>query len=188
MAGVGFDQALVGATAAMAHGQAALLGADSGLRAMMTAWVPGRPVCPQMTGHAPDADACTRIGAALAALHADPFRPAAAWTAPADARSVLTAAADLAPLDADLSVLAHGIATDLTDRLAQALAADGPVVIDVMIDADQLAPVVAELLKVDNDAWRGEIPLIEEHFSFIGERLPNEMADELRELEKRLAN
>ncbi len=47
---------------------------------------------------------------------------------------------------------------------------------------------VAELLKVDNDAWRGEIPLIEEHFAFIGERLPQEMADELRELEKRLAD
>ena len=34
----------------------------------------------------------------------------------------------------------------------------------------------------------GEIPLIEEHFAFIGERLPSELADELRELEKRLAN
>ncbi|QYG92075.1 phosphoenolpyruvate carboxykinase (GTP) [Iamia sp. SCSIO 61187] len=47
---------------------------------------------------------------------------------------------------------------------------------------------MAELLKVDNEAWRGEIPLIEEHFAFIGERLPGEMADELRELEKRLAD
>ncbi|HEX7131479.1 MAG TPA: phosphoenolpyruvate carboxykinase (GTP) [Iamia sp.] len=46
---------------------------------------------------------------------------------------------------------------------------------------------MAELLKVDNEAWRGEIPLIEDHFSFIGERLPGEMADELRELEKRLS-
>jgi phosphoenolpyruvate carboxykinase (GTP) len=41
---------------------------------------------------------------------------------------------------------------------------------------------------VDNEAWRGEIPLIEEHFAFIGERLPDELADELRELEKRLAD
>jgi phosphoenolpyruvate carboxykinase (GTP) len=47
---------------------------------------------------------------------------------------------------------------------------------------------MAELLKVDNEAWRGEIPLIEDHFAFIGERLPTEMADELRELEKRLAD
>jgi phosphoenolpyruvate carboxykinase (GTP) len=48
--------------------------------------------------------------------------------------------------------------------------------------------VLGELLAVDNEAWRGEIPLIEEHFNFIGERLPAELADELRELEKRLSN
>ena len=47
---------------------------------------------------------------------------------------------------------------------------------------------LAELLKVDNEAWRGEIPLIEDHFAFIGEHLPSELRDELRELEKRLAN
>ncbi len=54
------------------------------------------------------------------------------------------------------------------------------------LDVDEAT--VTELLKVDNEAWRGEIPLIEEHFSFIGERLPDELADELRELEKRLAD
>jgi phosphoenolpyruvate carboxykinase (GTP) len=48
--------------------------------------------------------------------------------------------------------------------------------------------LLAELLKVDNEAWRGEIPLIEEHFAFIGEHLPSELRDELKELEKRLAN
>ncbi|HEY4378148.1 MAG TPA: phosphoenolpyruvate carboxykinase domain-containing protein, partial [Acidimicrobiales bacterium] len=53
---------------------------------------------------------------------------------------------------------------------------------------DVAADTLAELLKVDNEAWRGEIPLIEEHFKFIGERLPATMSDELRELEKRLAN
>ncbi len=47
---------------------------------------------------------------------------------------------------------------------------------------------LAELLKVDNEAWRGEIPLIEEHFASIGERLPTELADELRALEKRLSD
>ncbi|MBX3284820.1 MAG: phosphoenolpyruvate carboxykinase (GTP), partial [Actinobacteria bacterium] len=59
------------------------------------------------------------------------------------------------------------------------------------IDLDGLdvpAEVLDQLLKVDNEAWRGEIPLIEDHFTSIGERLPGEMADELRELEKRLAN
>ena len=53
---------------------------------------------------------------------------------------------------------------------------------------DVTPELLAELLHVDNEAWRGEIPLIEEHFEFIGERLPAELAEELRELEKRLAN
>ncbi|HYI63119.1 MAG TPA: phosphoenolpyruvate carboxykinase (GTP) [Acidimicrobiales bacterium] len=54
------------------------------------------------------------------------------------------------------------------------------------LDVDEAT--VTELLKVDNEAWRGEIPLIEEHFAFIGERLPEDLSDELRELEKRLAD
>jgi len=53
---------------------------------------------------------------------------------------------------------------------------------------DMSPELLAELLKVDNEAWRGEIPLIEEHFAFIGEHLPTELRDELKELEKRLAN
>jgi len=47
---------------------------------------------------------------------------------------------------------------------------------------------LSELLAVDNEAWRGEIPLIEEHFAFIGDHLPAELRDELNELEKRLSN
>ena len=47
---------------------------------------------------------------------------------------------------------------------------------------------LAELLKVDNEAWRGEIPLIEGHFAFIGDHLPAELRDELNNLQKRLAN
>jgi phosphoenolpyruvate carboxykinase (GTP) len=43
------------------------------------------------------------------------------------------------------------------------------------------------ILAVDAEAWRGEVQLIEEHFDFIGERLPAELRDELRDLEKRLA-
>ena len=46
---------------------------------------------------------------------------------------------------------------------------------------------MATLLSVDAEAWRAEIPQIEGHFERIGERLPPEMRDELRELEKRLA-
>jgi phosphoenolpyruvate carboxykinase (GTP) len=53
---------------------------------------------------------------------------------------------------------------------------------------DMSPELLAELLKVDNEAWRGEIPLIEAHFAFIGEHLPSELRDELKELEKRLAN
>ena len=59
------------------------------------------------------------------------------------------------------------------------------------IDTDGLdvpAETMAELLSVNNEAWRGEIPLIEKQFEFIGERLPSELADELHELEKRLSN
>jgi phosphoenolpyruvate carboxykinase (GTP) len=47
---------------------------------------------------------------------------------------------------------------------------------------------VATLLSVDNDAWRAEISQIEAHFDGIGTQLPAELRDELRELEKRLAN
>lgn len=44
-----------------------------------------------------------------------------------------------------------------------------------------------QLLSVDADAWRGEVELINGHFEFIGERLPQAMRDELENLEKRLA-
>jgi phosphoenolpyruvate carboxykinase (GTP) len=51
------------------------------------------------------------------------------------------------------------------------------------IDAVQLE----QLLTVDEDEWRNELPLIEAHFAAIGERLPQELNDELAALEKRLA-
>jgi len=44
-----------------------------------------------------------------------------------------------------------------------------------------------QLLEVDEDEWREELPLIEAHFAAIGERLPQELQDELAALEKRLA-
>jgi phosphoenolpyruvate carboxykinase (GTP) len=47
--------------------------------------------------------------------------------------------------------------------------------------------VLEELLRVDPDAWRQELPRIEEHFASLGERLPEAMHEELRELEKRLS-
>jgi phosphoenolpyruvate carboxykinase (GTP) len=54
-------------------------------------------------------------------------------------------------------------------------------------DLDIDPTTLATLLSVDNEAWRQEIPQIEDHFEKLGERLPAEMKDELRELEKRLA-
>jgi phosphoenolpyruvate carboxykinase (GTP) len=43
-----------------------------------------------------------------------------------------------------------------------------------------------ELLRVDVDGWRQELPSIQAHFDKLGDRLPSELLDELAELEKRL--
>ncbi len=50
-----------------------------------------------------------------------------------------------------------------------------------------LAPeALAELLKVDIEAWLAEVPLIKEHFSQFGDRLPQALRTEVEKLEKRL--
>jgi len=54
------------------------------------------------------------------------------------------------------------------------------------LDVDEAT--VAALLEVDSEAWRQEVGLIEAHYEFLGEHLPDELADELHELEKRLVN
>ena len=46
---------------------------------------------------------------------------------------------------------------------------------------------MTELLRVDIDGWRANIAQIEEHYDRFGERLPAELAAQLRALEKRLA-
>jgi phosphoenolpyruvate carboxykinase (GTP) len=43
-----------------------------------------------------------------------------------------------------------------------------------------------ELLRVDVDGWRHEIPLIAEHYKNLGKRVPEALHDELSKLEKRL--
>jgi phosphoenolpyruvate carboxykinase (GTP) len=48
--------------------------------------------------------------------------------------------------------------------------------------------VVAQLVKVDEQDWRDELPLIEGHLQTFGDRLPRALKDELENLEKRLAN
>jgi phosphoenolpyruvate carboxykinase (GTP) len=56
------------------------------------------------------------------------------------------------------------------------------------IDGLDIDPeVLHELVSVDAESWRHEIPQIEAHYEEMGERLPDALADELRELEKRLA-
>jgi phosphoenolpyruvate carboxykinase (GTP) len=46
---------------------------------------------------------------------------------------------------------------------------------------------LTELLRVDNEAWRQEVPQIEAHYAAIGEAVPHELKDQLAALEKRLS-
>jgi phosphoenolpyruvate carboxykinase (GTP) len=58
------------------------------------------------------------------------------------------------------------------------------------LDLDGLdAPLedIQDALKVDLDEWRAEIPLIEEWFATIGDKLPSSLHDELEALKHRLA-
>jgi phosphoenolpyruvate carboxykinase (GTP) len=48
--------------------------------------------------------------------------------------------------------------------------------------------VLEELLTIDPDRWREELPQLEEHYTKLGERLPRALRDQLASLEKRLAN
>jgi phosphoenolpyruvate carboxykinase (GTP) len=59
------------------------------------------------------------------------------------------------------------------------------------LDTDGLdvpAQDLAELLKVDPEDWRSEVPLIEEHYAQFGDKLPGALRDELADLEKRLSS
>jgi phosphoenolpyruvate carboxykinase (GTP) len=46
---------------------------------------------------------------------------------------------------------------------------------------------MAELLRVDSEEWRAEVPSIQEHYAQFGDRLPDALHDELSALEKRLS-
>jgi phosphoenolpyruvate carboxykinase (GTP) len=55
-------------------------------------------------------------------------------------------------------------------------------------DGLKLAPgAIEELLSVDDDEWRAELPLIEEHYAVFADHLPPALHDELDALAKRLA-
>jgi len=65
----------------------------------------------------------------------------------------------------------------------------GKVPTDDALDTDGLDVDDAdlkELLKVDTEGWKAEIPLIKEHYATFGDKLPKGLADELSELEQRL--
>ncbi len=64
-----------------------------------------------------------------------------------------------------------------------------PTVASLNTDGLELAaPKLEQLLTVDAEAWRGEVTLIEGHYDFLGERVPEELRDELQKLEKRLSD
>ena len=50
------------------------------------------------------------------------------------------------------------------------------------VDADDVDAALA----VDNEEWKAEIPLIEEWFEFIGDKLPSGIRDEFEALKQRL--
>jgi phosphoenolpyruvate carboxykinase (GTP) len=50
-----------------------------------------------------------------------------------------------------------------------------------------VSPVVlTELLTVDRERWRLELPQLEAHYHSLGERVPSQLRDQLAALEKRL--
>jgi phosphoenolpyruvate carboxykinase (GTP) len=51
---------------------------------------------------------------------------------------------------------------------------------------DVSAAEVAELLRVDPEEWKVELPAIHQHFARFGEHLPQELHEQLAELERRL--
>ncbi len=60
-----------------------------------------------------------------------------------------------------------------------------PGAIDIA-DIDVSAADMEQLLRVDPDEWRDELPLIREHYAGLGDRLPAALVDELDQLERRL--
>lgn len=54
------------------------------------------------------------------------------------------------------------------------------------LDADSAD--VAQALAVKADEWRQELPLIEEWFEFVGDKLPTGVKDEFEALKQRLAD
>jgi phosphoenolpyruvate carboxykinase (GTP) len=63
-----------------------------------------------------------------------------------------------------------------------------PAIGDMDLDGlDVTESDVIEALRVDTGEWRAELPLIEEWFDFLGEKLPTSISDEFESLKQRLA-
>ena len=45
---------------------------------------------------------------------------------------------------------------------------------------------IEKLLRVDPEEWRGQLPRLHEHFAQFGDKLPDELAEQLNALERRL--
>jgi phosphoenolpyruvate carboxykinase (GTP) len=57
----------------------------------------------------------------------------------------------------------------------------------IPVDGVDVTPeAMAELLRVDIDDWQAEIPSIAEHFAGYGDKVPQELHDELNSLKERL--
>ncbi|MCZ7536734.1 MAG: phosphoenolpyruvate carboxykinase (GTP) [Acidimicrobiia bacterium] len=72
---------------------------------------------------------------------------------------------------------------DAVDTAIGRLPAEGALN-EVGLDLD--AGAMRELLHVDTDSWKAELPLIEEHFAMFGDRLPERLRDQLVALRLRL--
>ena len=58
---------------------------------------------------------------------------------------------------------------------------------DLDVSGLDMDPATVErLVTVDDDLWRDEVERIEAHYEFVGDRLPSELRDLLRDLEKHL--
>jgi phosphoenolpyruvate carboxykinase (GTP) len=78
----------------------------------------------------------------------------------------------------------------ITGQAAARETAIGRVPTPDAIDASGLdldGATLAELVRVDAESWRAELPQIEDHYRGLGERVPARLRDQLQALEKRLA-
>jgi Ser/Thr protein kinase RdoA (MazF antagonist) len=114
-----FTQSLIGATAAAAMGGAALLAASPEIHTLVTGWVAGVPLCPELAGRQPTLADLRATGAALARLHAAHFRPPHRITRSDEAKELIKAKGDLA-------VLAPTLAREVEDLVPRIVEALGP--------------------------------------------------------------